>query len=89
MKKKKVLLWAIIAIFFGTIFIRQQFMISRLRKEYLAHQEHLGKIKIQSAQLNEQLKQSKKSDYIEKLARQKLGLVKPGEILFIDKNKVK
>lgn len=89
MKKKKILFWAIIAIFFGTIFVRQQIMISRLRNEYLAHQEQLGKIKIQGAQLNEQLKQSKKSDYIEKLARQKLGLVKPGEILFIDKNKVK
>jgi cell division protein DivIC len=88
-KKKKLIFWLLVAIFFGTIFVRQQIMINRMRQDYLAHEDQLNKLKLQNAQLKEQKVLSKKSDYIEKQAREKLRLVKPGEILFIDQNKPK
>jgi cell division protein FtsL len=34
-------------------------------------------------QLQEEIKRVKSHDYVEKIAREELGLVKPGEILFI------
>lgn len=88
-KKKKLIFWLLVFVFFGTIFVRQQIMISRIRKDYLAHQDQFNKLKMQNAQLLEQKKLSQKPDYIEKLAREKLRLVKPGEVLFIDQNKRK
>lgn len=87
--KKKLLMWSIVAILFGSIFVRQQIIISRLNKEYRQNQESLSKLKTQNQQLNEQLKLTERKDYMEKLAREKLMLVKPGEILFIDKNNKK
>jgi cell division protein DivIC len=88
-KKKKLIFWLLIAVFFGSIFVRQQVMISRIRKDYLAHEDQLNKLRLQNSQLKEQKKQAQKPDYIEKLAREKLRLVKPGEVLFIDQNKPK
>ncbi|MFZ2679356.1 FtsB family cell division protein, partial [Clostridium sp.] len=52
-----------------------------------AYNEVLNKVKTQNLELKEELKISERADYIERLARQKLRLIKPGEILFIDKNK--
>lgn len=86
-KNKKLLMWGIIGVLFGSIFVRQQIIISRLNKEYKHNQETLSRLKSQNDQLNEKLKLTERDDYIEKLAREKLMLVKPGEILFIDKNK--
>lgn len=38
-------------------------------------------------ELKNRIKYSDKDEYVEKLAREKLNMVKPDEILFIDKNK--
>lgn len=88
-KKKKLLMWCVVAVLFGSIFVRQQIIINRLNKEYKQNQETLTKLKNHNQQLNEQLKLTEREDYIEKLAREKLMLAKPGEILFVDKNKKK
>lgn len=61
----------------------------RLKKDYRHYSQQLEKVKFINAQLKEELKQVQKDSYIETLAREKLGLIKPGEILFIDKNKRK
>ena len=44
-------------------------------------------LQLQGQQLKEELERSKSKDYNEVLAREKLGLIKEGEILFIDKNR--
>ena len=87
MKKKKRILWYIIFFIFGSIFLRQSIIIYRLNKQYKQYNEQLEKTKLINAQLKDKLNEVKSEDYVEKLAREKLGLVKPGEILFIDKNK--
>ena len=88
-KKKKLLMWGIVAVLFGSIFVRQQIIINRLNKEYKQNQATLSKLKATNEQLNEQIKLTERDDYMEKLARENLMLVKPGEILIIDKNKKK
>lgn len=82
MKKKKIIFWAVVALFFGVIFIKQQISIIKLSKQYVSYKDQLSKLQFQGTQLNEQLKQSTKENFIERLAREKLGLVKPGEIIF-------
>ncbi len=82
MKKKGIIFWAGVALFFGVIFIKQQLTINELNSEYGNYNDQLSKLQVQSSQLNEQLKQSAKESYIEKLAREMLGLAKTGEIIF-------
>lgn len=82
MKKKGVIFWAGVALFFGIIFIKQQLTINGLNKEYRNYKDQLSKLQVQSSQLNEQLKQTEKESNIERLAREKLGLAKNGEIIF-------
>lgn len=86
-RKKKWFMKIVVAIFFIAILIRQQVVIVRLNNEQKEFEEALNKAKLQNMQLKEELKISQRADYIEQLARQKLRLIKPGEILFIDKNK--
>lgn len=82
MKKKGIIFWAGVALFFGIIFLKQQSTINELNREYKNYKDQLSKLQIQSSQLNEQLKQSEKDSSIEKFAREKLGLAKSGEIIF-------
>lgn len=86
-KKKQSVFWIIIFSLFGVVFIRQQFMIHRLNKEYELQMEQLKKVKLVNCQLKEEKKLTQRSDYIERLARSQLKLIKPGEVLFIDTNK--
>lgn len=81
-KKKGIIFWSVVALFFGIIFVKQQLTINELNREYKNYSAQLSKLQVQSSQLNEQLKQTEKEGYIEKLAREKLGLAKKGEIIF-------
>lgn len=87
MKRKKIIFWVILLLFFGTFFLKEQVILYDLGKVQKTYQEKLNNIKTQNQALQNQVKLSKRSDYIENLAREKLGLAKPGEIIFIDKNK--
>lgn len=82
MKKKGIIFWGAVALFFGIIFVKQQLTINELNREYKNYSDQLNKLQVQSSQLKEQLKQSEKESYVEKLAREKLGLAKKGEIIF-------
>ena len=87
MKKKKLFLFVFILAFFGIVFIKQQFMISKVTSEYNKNQNQLEMLKEQNTILTDQLNRTKNKKFIEDIAREKLGLVKPGEILFVDKSK--
>jgi len=86
-KWKKLLFWGVILAFFGSIFISQQITIKGLNDKYKQYEEQLSRLQEKNAKLTSQLEQTQTDDYIEKMAREKLGLIKPGEILFIDKDK--
>jgi cell division protein DivIC len=86
-KKKKIMFWLFILLFFGIFFAKEQFMLHQLGDVKKQNQDNLNFVTEQNVQLQNQVKLTKRSDYIENLAREKLGLVKPGEILFIDKDK--
>lgn len=89
MKKKKMFFWLLLVFFFGIFFLREQYMLNNLKNVQLDYKDQLTKIQTQNEQLLNEVKLTKGHDYIEGLAREKLGLVKPGEIIFVDKNKKK
>lgn len=76
-------------IYAGYIFTMQQFDIVRFHKidaETKARSEYL---KYTNTRLAEQLNITNSKKFIEKMAREKLGLVKPGEIVYINQNESK
>lgn len=89
MKKKRIVLILGVVAIFSVILIKQQITIAKLAKQYKQYNEQLSKLKYINSELSEDLKKTEKSEYIEQMAREKFGLIKPGEILFKDKNKIK
>lgn len=77
----------LIAIYFVTTFVTQQFKINEynVKKEYYQNEISIREKKINA--IEETIDNVDKPEYIEKVAREELGLVKPYEKVFIDTNK--
>ena len=84
MEKKLILKKVIIAafiVFFAFSYIRQNLTMSRIQKEIDNKQLQLEEIQQKNDRLREEVEKinSNSSDYLEKLARERLGMIKPGE----------
>lgn len=84
MKKKLILKRIIIIgfiIFFVISYIRQSVTMSRIQKEISSKQQQLNEMKQKNERLQDEVEKinSNSPDYIEKLARERLGMIKPGE----------
>lgn len=66
------------------ILTSQQFTLSRQKKEIEKQTSLLEKEEEKNQKLTDEIKLSSDDSYIERLAREKLGLVKNGEIPVID-----
>lgn len=49
----------------------------------------ISNLKLEIDNLNSELENSSSTDFIEKVAREELGMVKPREVVYVDKNKDK
>lgn len=81
---KKGLKWKnlIILVLVGYIifsFVRQEIAIKRIDSDITQKQTELDKLKEENKRLEEQVKSANSDEYIEKLARERLGMLKPGE----------
>ena len=84
MEKKLILKKVIIAafiVFFAFSYIRQNLTMSRIQKEIDNKQLQLEEIQQKNDRLREDVEKinSDSADYLEKLARERLGMIKPGE----------
>ncbi|MFT8347714.1 FtsB family cell division protein [Clostridium saccharoperbutylacetonicum] len=84
MKKKLILKRVIIVgfiVFFAVSYIRQSITISRIQKEIDSKQLQLDEINQKNQRLQDEAEKinSDSPDYLEKLARERLGMIKPGE----------
>jgi len=84
MEKKLILKKVIIAafiVFFAFSYIRQNLTMSRIQKEIDNKQLQLEEIQQKNDRLREEVEKinSDSADYLEKLARERLGMIKPGE----------
>lgn len=89
--KKFVVFFGCVAVFvyFFCILMHQQACLKergRIVKEY---EEKISNAKLAQQQLKKELSKVKTNEYLEKMAREKLGLVKPNERVFVDVTKDK
>lgn len=84
MEKKLILKKIVIAIcivFFAFSYIRQSVTMNRIEKEIDNKQLQLDEVKQKNERLQDEVEKinSDSADYLEKLARERLGMIKPGE----------
>lgn len=82
-----VIVVAFFAIYFVYIMIWQQVMISQKNKEIRALEEKINAASQQTEELKKELENIDDPEYLEKIARERLGLVRPNERIFVDANK--
>lgn len=83
--KFKTLLIIGILLYVGYIFARQQITMNNMKKELTQKQNKYNQLTDKNLNLKDEIELSKTDNYIEKLARERLGLVKKGEISVINK----
>ena len=61
--------------------IRQELTMKRIQKEIVESEEVLRNLKEKNFKLQAELESTPSNEYLEKLARERLGMVKKGEIV--------
>ena len=89
MNKRKKTNWGlflviIVLIYFTYLAIGQQKTLDAKALEIKSQQEKLQQETITNEKLNKQIEILSSDEYIEKVAREKLGMVKKGERVFLD-----
>lgn len=77
------------AIYLSAIFIHQNKLINTLEDKKQKTEMEIKELEDDIRDLTKELENSDSLEFVEKVARDDLGMVKPREIIYIDKNKVK
>lgn len=85
--KLKIIILVIFVVNIGYIFINQELTMSRIKKDIRTKQDTVNKLSSENRKLQDEIKLTKTDKYAEKLARERLGLVKEGEVPVIDSSK--
>lgn len=88
MRKKfslKNILLLLVSVYVGYILISTQLAMSKIKKELEVSKQELTTVKERNLKLQDEVNLSKTEAYIEKLARERLGLIKDGETPVIKK----
>lgn len=90
-KRGKPSIWALILavffLYFCYVLIDQQKVIMARESEIARIQEKIGEEQMTNEELTKQREIINSDEYVEKVAREKLGMVKKEERIFIDINK--
>lgn len=94
MKKKKGLrlkhILVLLFIFWvGRTLINQKIMIRESKERILEEENAIAKLEMEIDDLNKEIEEKDSLTFVEKVAREELRMVKPREIMYIDKNKDK
>ena len=86
-KKFFAIVFLVVAVYCGTMFVCQQIELKKIEDEKKQIQAQIDAQKLKLQELNYLLEYSDTSDYIEKIAREKLGWVLQGETKYIPNSK--
>ncbi len=78
-----------LVIYLSAIFIHQNKLINNLEEKKLKTEMEIRELEKDIKGLSKEIENSDSLEFVEKVARDDLGMVKPREIIYIDKNKVK
>jgi cell division protein FtsB len=85
--RTKLLLVVLFLGYFLTILIRQQFEMYSQQDRITGLQQEISQVQHDNEVLSRQIVHTQSDEYIEQAARDRLGWVKEGETIFIEKNK--
>jgi len=71
----------------GINFINQTSIYQKLKSEEISIQKQIDEEKLKSVQLENEKEYYSSDAYVEKAAREQLGMVKPDEVLYINRSK--
>ena len=80
---------AVFIIYFVYAMIAQQIVLSNKNKEIQSLEEQVSAANTETERLQKELDNLEDPEYLERVAREKLGLVRPNERVFVDANKSK
>ncbi|MCR1934853.1 FtsB family cell division protein [Clostridium tepidum] len=75
----KKLIFSLLIVYVVVTFINQQITMHKIRNQISEKEIELKEVKEKNQKLQDEVKLSKSKDYIEKLARERLRLIKKGE----------
>ncbi|MGL4452140.1 MAG: FtsB family cell division protein [Sarcina sp.] len=87
MKRKinaKVLALTGVGLLFATTFINQEMTKKQLNDNKVRAEQELKNLKQKNSELTEEFNASKTDSYIERMARERLGMIKEGEKVVVD-----
>lgn len=84
--KKLVMTFALTSFFMymGYILVNQQVRINQLNNEIVQFDREIQEANLETEKLNDTLSSISDDEYMEEVARERLGLVMPTEIIFMD-----
>lgn len=82
--KKGHIIFSVIVVYLLVFFSYQTFKIVSLKKQEKQQSQKLEELKETKESYQQQLDQVNSPDFIEKIARENLRMIKPGEILYVD-----
>jgi cell division protein FtsL len=74
------------SVIFLCVYINQQKLIDKKNVELKTIEDKIESEKITNKELKVENKQVNSAEFIEKIAREKLNMVKPGEVIYVDIN---
>lgn len=81
----KIFLLFLIIGYFSVVFIKQEFKIREQYNEANALKQQIMEVREKNQELERLIQYTQSDEYIEKVARERLGWVKDGEIKFVEK----
>lgn len=84
--RTKLLLVVLFLGYFLTILIRQEFEVRGQQDRIAGLQQEISQVQHDNEVLSRQIDHTRSDEYIEQAARDRLGWVKDGETIFIEKN---
>ena len=81
------ILLIICVVYFSVTFVKQQFQINEYNVKIISVNQDIANANAKIEELNEIKENVDDPEYIEKIAREECGLVKPHERIFIDVSK--
>ena len=85
-KNRLVIIILPLIVYVAFIFWNQSQIEKELAEKKLEIQAEIHKLEIEISELNRIIEKSDSLDFVEKMAREELGMVKSREIIYIDKN---
>ncbi len=73
-----------VCVYVAVIFIQQRVTLAKCGKVAAEYKDKISAAQLEQQRLEDELKQAGTDEYLERIARDKLGLVKANERVFID-----